>query len=831
MKRLAFNGGEISPAMSLRSDMDAAPRSCSLVTNWDIHATGGVSRRRGMRHLSSTDEATSRLIPYIYSAEQTYLIEIAPSALYVRSAEDASILVSFNPDDETPWRYPNLAKITWLQINAILLILSPDTPVMQLKCDEAGDWSFSPFEFVSPPWQTEDYRDIELTLTPDGSVYTPSYSAVESDDEEDAPEILPEDTEASTGDILRVSYYTKRREAFQKAAEASSGLSIVTALTTSSNFDVGAKIAWQDPEDTLDQYYICTADWTGSNDFTAGYISPANYPDNFDRADSSDGFDSSTAITELTSGKNYRKGDKLVFRSGYYDLYYCIRPFNGSTDFRSSTNPVDYPRHFVQGIPIGQAIPSGGKWQFYCSGSWYGTYEIRRNYESGALTEQWEHVGESISSIGATANNLITGNEEEEECFLRLFLTQLRFIAPGKPAAGWPPDYCQNRLIVQSYRRNMQLTVLADGTLEDTSPIVTPLTSPITTTDWSWCAFNSRYGFPALATLHESRLVFAATTTQPQTIWMSQSDNLNNFTTGDLDTSGIHLTMNTATQAPICWMLSRQSVIMLGTMDAEWVIKPSSGGAGLTPANARNYNQGNNGSMPIPAIGGTDRILYTERGGGRVYEYGYRYESDSYTSIDLTIFADHIATGERGITGGDILKKPYTAVVFTTGTGNLLLCTYNTMHNVHAWHRYITHGHIQSVAVLPNGTGSDRLYLITERNSTRRIEIIDDTQEHYLDGLEEYPYTSTLETTAFSAPDANDRKHKTATVEAYFLAPTPPPSALQLSTGGAYKPNDRHTITPGWNQFTATANWRTMPYIGIQCTGNHPCTILAMQLE
>ena len=243
------------------------------------------------------------------------------------------------------------------------------------------------------------------------------------------------------------------------------------------------------------------------------------------------------------------------------------------------------------------------------------------------------------------------------------------------------------------------------------------------------------------------------------------------------------------------------------------------------------FMEGNNGSMPIPAIGTTDRVLYTERGGGRVYEYGYRYETDAYTSTDLTIFADHIASAEQGITGGTVLNKPYTSVIFTTASGNLLLCTYNTMHNVHAWHRYTTQGTIQSVAVLPNGTGSDRLYLITERDSTRRIEIIDDTQEHYLDGLEEYPYTSTLETTAFSSPEHNDRKTKTATVEAYFLAPTPPPSALQLSTGGAYKPNDRHTITPGWNQFTATANWRHMPYIGIKCTGNHPCTILAMQLE
>ncbi|MBQ7024874.1 MAG: hypothetical protein IJN29_14950 [Akkermansia sp.] len=843
MKRLAFNGGEISPAMSLRSDMDAATRSCSLVTNWNIHATGGISRRRGMRHLITTQEPNSRLIPYRYSADQTALIEIAPSALHIRNSDTAAIITTFTPDAETPWQYPDLTKITWLQINALLLILSPHTPVMQLECDDSGDWSFTPFHYISPPWQTEDYRDIELTLTPLsqiptsetnttlGTTYTPSYTPVEPDPEDDPAEILPEDTQAATGDILRASYYTTRQEAFQKAAEAASGLTILTALTTSSDIPLGQKIAWQDPEDTLDQHYICTKDWTGNTDFTTGYISPANYPDNFDRADSSAGFDTIEPITELSAGKSYKRGAKLIFRSGYYDLYYCIRPFSGTEHFDTSTNPANYPRHFTRGIPIGPAIPAGGKWQFYCSGTWYGTYEIRRNHETGALTEQWEHLGESISSIGSTANNLITGNEEQEECFLRLFLTQIRLLSPSDPTAGWPPDYCQNRLIVQSYRRNMQLTVLADGTLQDTSPIITPLTSPITTTDWSWCAFNSRYGYPALAALHESRLVLAATSTQPQTLWLSQSDDLNNFTTGDLDTSGIHLTMNTSTQAPICWMHSRHEVIMLGTMDAEWIIKPSTGGAGLTPQNARAYNQGNNGSMPIPAIAGADRVLYTERGGGRVYEYAYRYESDSYTSTDLTIFADHIAPGEQGITGGTILKKPYTSIIFTTASGNLLLCTYNTMHNVHAWHRYTTQGHIQSVAALPNGIGADRLYLITHRNNSRRIEIIDDTTETYLDALEQYPYTSTLETTAFSSPEHNDRKTKTATVEAYFLPPTPPPSSLQLSTGGTYKPNDRHTITPGWNQFTATANWRHMPYIGIKCTGPHPCTILAMQLE
>lgn len=829
MKRLAFNGGEISPAMALRSDMDAAPRSCSLVTNWNIHATGGISRRHGMQHLTFTDETQSRIIPYIYSAEQTYLIEIAPSAIHVRDADNATILATFEPIDETPWEYTELNKVTWLQINSLLLILSPANPVMQLKCDAAESWSLTAFEYTTPPWQTEDYRDIELTLTPNGGgIYTPSYAPVLDQKGDPTAEISPEDTEAATGDMLRFSYYTDRKEAFDKAAAYSEGISTLTALTTSSKISAGAKLAWRDTTAELDQQFICIKAWNGTNDFTSNYISPANYPENFDRADflASDGI----STYGLTAADSFAKGARVTFHQGYWNLYYCIRDFDGATDFNGSTDPADYPRHFCRGIPIGNAIPSGGKWQFYCSGTWYGTYEVRRNYESGALTGQWEHIGESISSVGSAANNLLTGNEEEKECYLRLFLTQIRFTKDGDPAASLPPDYCQNRLIVQPYRHNMQLTVLADGTLEDSSPLIIPLTSPETTTDWSWCAFNSRYGFPSIATLHESRLILAATRTQPQTLWLSQTDDLNNFTTGDLDTSGMLLTMSTATQAPICWLLSRNEVVMLGTMEAEWIIKSTAGGAGLTAANAKIFNQGRNGSMPVPAIPAADRVLYTERGGGRIYEYGYRYESDSYNSTDLTVFADHIAVNAGGITGGDLIKKPYAAVVFTTGSGQLLLMTYNTMHNVNAWHRYTTEGAVQSVAVLPNGTHADRLYLITERAGTRRIEMMCSDSDTYTDGLEEYPYVSTMETTAFSAPDYNDKKAKPAPVQAFFQPPLPPPSAVQFSTGGAYKPNDRLTIVQGWNSVTAASNWHTMPHIGISITGNNPCTILALQL-
>lgn len=45
-------------------------------------------------------------------------------------------------------------------------------------------------------------------------------------------------------------------------------------------------------------------------------------------------------------------------------------------------------------------------------------------------------------------------------------------------------------------------------------------------------------------------------------------------------------------------------------------------------------------------------VIIRQRGSGRIYDYSYNYEQDGYTSSDLTIFADHIASATGGITGG-----------------------------------------------------------------------------------------------------------------------------------------------------------------------------------
>lgn len=132
-------------------------------------------------------------------------------------------------------------------------------------------------------------------------------------------------------------------------------------------------------------------------------------------------------------------------------------------------------------------------------------------------------------------------------------------------------------------------------------------------------------------------------------------------------------------------------------------------------------------------------------GRARLYQYGYDFQSDSYVSRDLTVFADHILSQGGGIVGGAILRKPEARALFVLQNGTLALMTYNTLHEIHCWHRYETDGKILSVAALPNGSASDLLFLIVEREneqvceqagprkSARYIELIQSESETYVD--------------------------------------------------------------------------------------------------
>lgn len=817
----------MSPALALRSDLDAYQRGCASLVNFAVSATGGIRRRRGFRWAADACEEESRILPFVYSQEVTYLVELSRTRLRVLNRSHEVVAEFAGQHD-----YTDLGKVTFTQRNALLLLASPEWPLMVLRLSEEYKFTYARYEYAEHPWETVDLQDAPLRLVPvEGELlYTVS---------------LPNGETLQTGDFLRASYYTERQEAMATAEELLDGLGEedsaeleqrwvvlngepneerVDEVTAGSSYVANDRIASCGELKKL--YYTCvkTEDsWQGSRDFVTGLTSPDNYGEDFAEVLDPTGFEDVTPVYQLSKSQTYSRGAKLVILSGYWDLWICVRDF-GEGDYVEGRNKFEhYPTHFVRGIPVGDALTCEGPWKFQCSGNWYGAYEVRKTDGAADINNNWETLAVSESPIGSASNNVLTG-DEPAECLLRLFLTRTR-VCGNTPLAGWPPNSCSNALVVPSYKSDLVLEIQADGKAKSTKEW--HRYTRLETSDWSRAAFNADFGYPGLVAFHEGRLVLAATRHQPQTLWFSQTDDFNNFALAEEDTGALSLTMQTETQSPICWMASHGDALMVGTMDAEWTI--SAGGTNsFTAASARCRNYGYRGSAPVPAIRAENKVLYCERGAARVMEYGYKEEVQGYVSSDTTVFADHIARAGGGIVQGTLLRKPDYVAVFLLADGTLALMTYNTMHNVNAWHRYVTNGHIESVCAMPAGNADDALYVVVSRDGKRNIEVLNESSPYEDEGGRDYE--SVMVTTAFSAADANDRKRPVGAFQAYFATPTPA-DAVSVSTGGEWRPIAcSGELEVGWVRLVAASTWEDLPQVGIRVRGPVACEVLAAQV-
>ena len=227
----------------------------------------------------------------------------------------------------------------------------------------------------------------------------------------------------------------------------------------------------------------------------------------------------------------------------------------------------------------------------------------------------------------------------------------------------------------------------------------------------------------------------------------------------DSDDAALALTMATSSQNPVCWMKVLDYRLACGTSEAEWIISAGSRQGSITSSDRQIEAHGHIGSKAIPALLSSEKILYIERGANRCREYGYSFEIDGFRSKDLTVLAPHILRDHGGAKHGTLLTNPDTVAVFVLADGQLALCTYNTMHEVNAWHRWITDGRILAVCAMPDGSRSDRLFLIVKRetytaagdlaDSSLYIEVVDDDSPYDDVGND---YVSTLLTNALSNP-------------------------------------------------------------------------------
>lgn len=155
-------GGEWSPRFLGRSDLEGYRNALQLCKNFILLREGGGIRRSGTRYVSAAkyNNKLTRLIPFAFSVEQTYIIEFGD--LYVRFYRDEGQLTSGGSPVEvtTPYPYTTLREVKYTQSADVLYLCHPDYSPRQLNRVTDTNWTLTAFDYIDGP-----YLDINTTAT------------------------------------------------------------------------------------------------------------------------------------------------------------------------------------------------------------------------------------------------------------------------------------------------------------------------------------------------------------------------------------------------------------------------------------------------------------------------------------------------------------------------------------------------------------------------------------------------------------------------------------------------------------------------------------------
>ena len=254
-----------------------------------------------------------------------------------------------------------------------------------------------------------------------------------------------------------------------------------------------------------------------------------------------------------------------------------------------------------------------------------------------------------------------------------------------------------------------EITVIDDNTYDLKGSVYLP--SYVATGYGVPVTFLTSNNFPSSVMFFEQRLVWGGTINQPQTLWLSVTGDFENLVRGTNADDALEYSLNSDGMNAIQWMAS-WNVLLLGTVDGEWRFGGASITDPITPTSALAKIQSNKGSAKIKAILVGDFVIFVQYYGRKVYQIGYAFVSDSFTSSELTKLAAHMTlTGFVDMTSQE---SPETIVWFVRTDGVLVSMTFYTDEKIVAFARHTTQGSYESITRI-NGATEDELWVIVDR--------------------------------------------------------------------------------------------------------------------
>lgn len=283
--------------------------------------------------------------------------------------------------------------------------------------------------------------------------------------------------------------------------------------------------------------------------------------------------------------------------------------------------------------------------------------------------------------------------------------------------------------------------------------ILKSLNAITNTSSWSLeiPTWTSTRGYPRSIGLFNQRLIYGGTTTQNQTIWISEAGLYTSFGTGPDTEDSIEVDLDSNEVNQINWMAESRDLI-IGTSGGEFTLTP-----GTTSVIPTVYPRTYYGSRKQQVATVGEEVVFIQGAGTKVRTFRYDFNVDSYTGEDLTFLSEHIAV--NGIKEIAYAQEPYSIIYAVTNAGELLSGTYDRSKRVIGWTKHITDGYYESVQTITKGS-EDQVWVAVKRtiNGTtkRYIEVfITGSGEDDIHGFSDSYLTFSVPKTITNITNAN----------------------------------------------------------------------------
>lgn len=172
----SFAGGEISPEMFGRIDDVKFATGVALMRNFIALPHGPAANRPGFRFVREVKDSSKkvRLIPFTFSASQTFVIELGAGYLRFHTQGGTVLNGSVPYEVVTDYAEADLFDIHYVQSADVVTLVHPNYPPRELRRLGATNWTLTAISFaatLSPPVSV----GVTASNVPSGSLYDYSY--------------------------------------------------------------------------------------------------------------------------------------------------------------------------------------------------------------------------------------------------------------------------------------------------------------------------------------------------------------------------------------------------------------------------------------------------------------------------------------------------------------------------------------------------------------------------------------------------------------------------------------------------------------------------------